>query len=210
MVENGSELTLVEQAVRGDRLALERLLLKHHDRLAASVAGQLPAAFRGIITAEDVLQEAYVVAFQQISDFAPRGADSLYHWLLAIARHRLLDLVKAQRAAKRGGGRTPLNKQVATAASSVTDLLELLNVGSRTPSRSAAGHEAVAAMQVALAGLKEDYRDALRLRYIEGLAVAEIAARMKRSERAVHMLCHRGLQQLHTALGRSSQYLTRK
>jgi RNA polymerase sigma-70 factor (ECF subfamily) len=83
-------------------------------------------------------------------------------------------------------------------------------VDERTPSRSAAGHEAVRAVQVGLAGLKSDYREALRLRYIEGLPVAEVAARMDRTERAVHMLCHRGLQCLRAAVGRSSQFLSSK
>jgi DNA-directed RNA polymerase specialized sigma24 family protein len=42
------------------------------------------------------------------------------------------------------------------------------------------------------------------------LSVAETAARMSRTERAVHMLCHRGLEQLRDVLGRSSRFFTRK
>jgi RNA polymerase sigma-70 factor (ECF subfamily) len=201
---------LLARATAGDQLALERLLLGCHDRLVAQLTGELPADLRGVVSADDVLQEAYVVAFRQIGTFEPRGPDAFYKWLRAIAKNRLFDAIKAARAAKRGGGRARAEAPAGPATSSVVELLDLLNLHDHTPSRSAAGHEAVAAVQVALASLKEDYREALRLRYIDGLSVAETAARMNRTDRAVHMLCHRALQQLHEALGRSSQYFTRK
>ena len=89
-------------------------------------------------------------------------------------------------------------------------LLEVLAAHSRTPSRSAAAHEAVEAVQRALSGLPEDYGEAIRLRYVEGLPVAQIATRMNRSEGSVHMLCNRGLQALRIALGDSARFLTKK
>jgi RNA polymerase sigma-70 factor (ECF subfamily) len=89
-------------------------------------------------------------------------------------------------------------------------LLEVLAAHSRTPSRSAASHEAAQAVDDALGKLPEDYREALRLRYFDALPVAQIAARMNRSEGAVHMLCHRGLEALRLALGDTSRFLTRK
>ena len=88
-------------------------------------------------------------------------------------------------------------------------LVDLLAGPRRTPSQSIARHEAVGAVRVALTGLTEDYREALQLRYVQGLPVAEVAETMKRTPRAVHNLCRRGLQELRAALGRSAQYLTR-
>ncbi len=86
-------------------------------------------------------------------------------------------------------------------------LLDLVAVDVHTPSQSVASHEAV---QVAMAGLKDDYREALHLRYITGLPVTEVASRMNRTDRAVQMLCHRGLQKLRAALDRSSAFLSKK
>ncbi len=37
-----------------------------------------------------------------------------------------------------------------------------------------------------------------------------VAGIMDRTDRAVHNLCRRGLEELHVVLGRSSKYLTRK
>jgi RNA polymerase sigma-70 factor (ECF subfamily) len=210
MSADATEEDLVHQAVAGHEAALERLLLTHYDRLAAEISRKLPDEFRGVIAADDVLQEAFVVAFREIGSFVPQGPGAFHAWLAAIAQHRLLDLVKGQRAAKRGGGRVALTGHAASPDESLVGLLEVLNVQEQTPSRSVARREAVSAVQVGLAGLKDDYREALRLRYIEGLPVAEVAARLGRTEHAVHMLCHRGLQQLHAALGRSSQYFSRR
>lgn len=209
MSPDAAEETLVQQAINGSAPALERLLLNHYDRLAAEISRKLPDDLRSLIAADDVLQETFVVAFREIHAFVPQGPGAFHAWLAAIAQHRLFDLVKAQRAAKRGGGRAALPAHANSPDDSLVGLLEVLNVQEHTPSRSVARREAVSAVQVGLAALKEDYREALRLRYIEGLTVAQVAARLGRSEHAVHMLCHRGLEQLHEVLGRSSQFFSR-
>jgi RNA polymerase sigma-70 factor (ECF subfamily) len=205
-VQNDAELAA--KAVAGDDVAMGRLLFRYHDRLVAEMAGKLPGDIRGSMSAEDIVQEAYVVAFQRIASFNPKDHERFYPWLAAIARNRLMDAVKAQRAAKRGGGRVAVTGDQADDEEMV-GLLEVLAAHSRTPSRSAAGHEAAQAVQRALDHLTEDYGEALRLRYVEALPVAEIAARMDRTEGAINMLCHRGLQALRLALGDTSRFLSK-
>ena len=210
MTERGNQPDELAQAVAGDRAALERLLLSHYSRLAAHVARKFPAALRGVLGEEDVLQETFVEAFRRIGSFEQQGPEAFYGWLAMIASHRLADAVKAERALKRGGGQVAGEANLDVSGRSVIALLEQLAVQDYTPSRSVARHESVWAVQVALAGLKEEYREALRLRYIEGLSLGEVAARMGRTERAVDNLCDRGRKRLRAALGRASQYLTRK
>jgi RNA polymerase sigma factor (sigma-70 family) len=164
----------------------------------------------GTVAVEDVLQETFAEVFRRISSFEPQGEAAFYRWLVTIAKHRLADMVKAQQTAKRGGGRRAGQGQASPGANSVLNLLDLAAVHDHTPSRSAARHEAVSAIQVALAGLNEDYRQALQLRYVKAMPVKEIAETMGRTERAVHMLCNRGLKSLRAAMGRSSQFLTKK
>jgi len=52
----------------------------------------------------------------------------------------------------------------------------------------------------AISRLMSPKRSGDRLRYLEGMAVAAIAARLHRGERAVHMLCNRGLKELRRRL----------
>ena len=103
-----------------------------------------------------------------------------------------------------------MQAEVTDPTGSVVGLLDLLAAHSRTPSRSAAALEATAAVERALSELKDDYRQALLLRYVEGLSVSDVADRMNRSDAAVLMLCQRALRQLHLILGDSADYLSRK
>ncbi len=203
------ETKLVSAAVAGDEPALERLLLMHHRRLAARIAPKLPNDLRGLVSHEDVLQDAFVEAFRGIRAFRPGEPHTFYHWLAGIAEHRLIDTIRAQRALKRGGGREPVDGHGEAWAGSLINLLLEVGIEERTPSRSAARHEALAAVQVALAGLKTEYRQVIRYRYIKSLPVAEVGRKMGRTSTAVAMLCRRALQALHTAMGRTSKYLSR-
>ena len=143
------ETELLARAVEGEHLALQRLLIPYQRRLLARIKRKLPTFLNRMTSPEDVLQEVYVEVFGAIRAFRDKGDMAFYRWLVTIADNRLIDIVRAQRAAKRGGGREPV--QVADSASTIMPLLELLQVDSHTPSRSAAGHEVVAAVHVALA-----------------------------------------------------------
>jgi len=200
---------LLAQAVAGDRAAIERLLLREYERLSARVSTRMPPSLRGTIESDDVLQEAFAQACRDIYQFRPQGEDAFFRWLAAIADHRLLDMIRARQAAKRGAGRAPIEAGLDAADSAVVDLLNMVAVHSHTPSQSAANHEAVRQIETAMDGLKDEYRQALRLRYIDGLATAEVAVVMDRDEKAVQNLCHRGLQSLRERLGTGSQFFSR-
>ena len=77
MAELADEEELARRATSGDQEALERLLVGQYDRLAAEVARQLPDDLRGAVSADDVLQETFIVAFREIGHFTPTGPDSL-------------------------------------------------------------------------------------------------------------------------------------
>lgn len=201
-------LERLQRATSGDQAALEELLLEHYDRLSYRLSGKIPTQLQGTLTAEDVLQETFLDVINRIATFEPRSEEAFFHWVATIAEHRLIDMIRAQKAAKRGGDRAQVDN--AAGEESVADLLGILAVNERTPSRSAAGHEAVNAIRGALEKIKPDYRQALQLRYVEGLTVAETASRMERTEPAIHMLCHRGLLSLRDTLGSDSQFFSRK
>ena len=62
---------------------------------------------------------------------------------------------------------------------------------------------------IRLAGLRDEHRRVIQLRYLQGRSVEEVAALMDRSPHAVHNLCHRAMRSLRAAMGRTSKYLTR-
>ena len=208
MVDKSTDHQLLERAIEGEVVALEQLLWSHYDRLQRRIQRKIPAGMRGALSAEDILQTTFVDAWKNISSFSPQGDDAFYRWIATIAERKLTDRVRAQGAAKRGG-----NKAVAgtpqAAASSMMNLVDLVATDWKSPSGSVAYREAERILTVALGHLKEDYRTAISMRYLQGKPVAEIAECLNRTERAVQMICNRSLKKLREALGRSSLYLSK-
>ena len=69
MSDGGFESDLVQQAVSGDREALERLLLLHYDRLARRIARRMPASLRRVMSEEDIIQQTFVSVFDSITAY---------------------------------------------------------------------------------------------------------------------------------------------
>jgi RNA polymerase sigma factor (sigma-70 family) len=179
-------------------------LLLHAERakVLAYVRRHLPAELAAAFDPQDLLQDVYFEAFRRMGQFAPTDSTSAYRWLVTIARHRIAELLRMKRAAKRGG-----HAQAAAQGGSVVAVLGELAVHRNTPSRSAAGHEFIRALEAAIARLPPDLGQALGLRYIDGLSPAEIARRMGRSDRAVHMLCNRALKAVRLELRSASLFM---
>lgn len=209
MSSQPNENEWVLRAVAGEELALNQLLLLHHDHLVNELRLLIPESARALVAPDDVAQDAYVAVFQRIATFQPRADNAFFAWLLTIARNRLTDMLRALRADKRGGGRVAHAEALNSGDAEITSLLELLARHSRTPSRVAAADEAAESVRRALEQIAPDYQNALRLRYVEGLSVAVIAERLERTEGAVHMLCNRGLSALRDAIGDPSRIISR-
>lgn len=199
------ESELIVQAKAGQRLAFERLLIRYQRRLAERIGRRIPARMRSLIDADDILQEAFADGWAGLASFQTSDSDGLYSWLARIAENNLLDAVKAYRAAKRGGGWNRLTDNI---DEELGQVLSLLAVHQRTPSRSVARREALSAVTAALPGLKDDFRDVLRMRFTDGLSVAETASRMNRTEWAVQKLTARALTSLRGAMGDAARFLS--
>ncbi len=197
---------LVAKAKRGDRLAMGRLLMLHDLRLRRRIGGRIGTDLQGVLSAEDVLQDAYAEAYRHIGGLELRGPRAFYNWLAATADRKLADAAKALRAKKRPPRQRA--RGIATdRSSSFLGLVRLIDRHTRTPSKVLARREAVQAVQVALASLPEPCRRAVWMRHIEGKPVSEIAASLGRTERAVHQLCYRGLTRLREEMGNRSMFL---
>jgi len=77
-----------------------------------------------------------------------------------------------------------------------------------SPSRELAKAEVSAALTSSLARLTDDQREVVRLRFLEGWAVDEVASRLDKSEAAIHMLCHRGLKDLRKVMLSMTRFLS--
>jgi RNA polymerase sigma-70 factor, ECF subfamily len=206
MSQEDPQLQLIRRASSGDSAALELLLLQYRGDLLRYIAKKIPEDIRRTIEPQDILQDVYFEVFRKMESFRATEPGMALRWMLRIARNRLIDLVRLAGSAKRGGGRLA-DLAASDSDEAVVRLLQDLAVYERTPSRSAAAHELLAAVQRCMNRLPPDYREALRCRYLEGMGVNDIAARMNRTSGSVLMLCNRGLKALRVEMGSFSAYL---
>ena len=199
------ESLLIAAAIEGDSTSLELLFYRHRKRLLAYLQSHFPTELQGSLEPRDILQDTWLKAIRAISEFHPGGTDSFYRWLVTIARHRLADQIKFVRRAKRKNTHFLLDNTAGD--ESIVRLLEEMAVYHRTPSKSAASHELIAALDSAIERLPDDQAKALRLRYLTGVEITEIARQMDRTPGSVSMLCNRALKSLRWEMRSVSLYI---
>lgn len=191
---------LAGRVKRHDPTALADYLVEVRKPLSAFIERQLGAALRRKIEVDDVFQEVSIEALRALgdADFAHREP---FSWLCQIAEHRIVDAHRRYFGAQmRDAGReVPLGTPGGdTGHVAVIDLL-IASMTSPTRALSRKGREA--RLYEALASLPEEQREALRLRYIEGLASKEIAQRLGKSDGAIRVMLTRSLDRLQRILG---------
>lgn len=168
----------------------------YHPRLRARLIRQMDATVKSKVEPEDILQQVYLEAFKAIGHFTYQGKDSFLRWLFAILDRKLIDEHRALRAERRDVRREAKVLPPSAQHTTYLDLMARVIADVGTPSQSVRKDEALGVVNACLASLPEHYRDVLKMRFIEGRPVADVAKHLNRSIGSVHMICHRALRQL--------------
>jgi RNA polymerase sigma-70 factor (ECF subfamily) len=191
---------LADRVRQHDLQALDEYLASHRRPLMAFIDKQLGAALRRKIEVDDVFQEVGVEAVRSLAD-VNLGDRDVFGWLCQIAERRIIDAHRRFFGAqKRDTGReVPLGH--ASDGSQHAALINMLvaSMTTATQALSRKGHEM--RLLEALSSLPEDQREALRLRYVEGLASKDIAERLGKTDGAVRVMLTRSLGRLQQILG---------
>jgi RNA polymerase sigma-70 factor (ECF subfamily) len=150
----------------------------------------------------DLVNEALLRAHQQLGQFRGTTEAEFIAWLQRILENRAIDMIRDGQAQKRDVQRER-SIEAAVKESSVR-LDRLLASPETSPSERVQKEEQLVRMTRALDGLEQDQRQAVIARHLVGLKVAEIAAQMGRTEKAVAGLLLRGRRKLRQLLGESS------
>jgi len=186
--------SLLTRANDGDADALQHLLIRCHAKLAPVTQRLLGPTLRRRHDPEDVIQDAFVAAFRTAGRYRFETLGVLEAWLRRVVENRVADLHRAVRTRKRDARREESLPPAAT--SSYPDLAARLAATDSTPSRRAVRKETMAILLTSLARLPDDQRVAVRLRFLEGRSVSEVAAELGKSEDNVYSLTYRGLRSL--------------
>jgi RNA polymerase sigma-70 factor (ECF subfamily) len=182
-----STFGLIERFRGGDQDAFTLLFEKYRARLAVLIYYKLSEKLRQRVEVDDILQEVFFAASQEIDKFTYRSPGSFLAWLIRIADHIIIDAARFEGRQKRQAAETlRFRSESNPRGPEPTD--------SKTPSRLYAGREAIEKLARKLDALPEDYRTVILLAKLEGLTTQEVAERMGKSREAVALLLHRALQ----------------
>jgi RNA polymerase sigma-70 factor, ECF subfamily len=159
----------IVERIRGGETALFELLMRRYNqrlyRITRAIVGDEAEA-------EDVIQDAYVRAFEHLDQFAGRARFST--WLTRIAVH------EASARRRRRGRQIDIEESMPTLPSAAAG-----------PEQRAADHELGQVIAVAVDALPEVYGSVFMLREVEGLSTAETAACLDINGETVKTRLHR-------------------
>ncbi|QDV89857.1 ECF RNA polymerase sigma factor SigE [Phycisphaerae bacterium RAS2] len=199
-----SEDDLVKRAVGGDMAALATLLEQNCAAVRAML--NIDRKWASVLDPDDVLQVTCLEAFLQIGKFNAKGPGAFLGWLSRIAQNNLCDAVRELSAVKR----SPPGQRIGVAGQQDSTALLLANLGmtTTTPSRNAASAEVCAAINNAISLMPPDYGTVVRLYDLESMPIGDVAAAMKRTPGAVHMLRTRAHEHLREILGSDTAFFS--
>jgi RNA polymerase sigma-70 factor (ECF subfamily) len=175
----------VVERVRAGETALYEILMRRYNQRLYRVARSI---LRNDVDAEDVMQEAYVRAYEHLHQFASEARFST--WLTKIAVYEALGRL-------RRSGRT---EELDSVLDADLHIRGKVTSGIRDPERQAYDHELRLVLERAIDSLPEIYRSVFVLRPVEGLAVAETAACLDIGAEAVKTRLHRARSLLRKVL----------
>lgn len=162
--------------VRGGETALYEILMRRYNQRLYRAAR---AILRDDAEAEDVMQDAYVRAFQHLHQFEGRAPFSA--WLLRIAVNEAL-------GRRRGRERSTSLEEGNENGEISMHIVETAPNPEQSATRAELGHM----LEEVVLRLPEAYRAVVMLRDVEELSTAETAAALELTEENVKIRLHRG------------------
>lgn len=184
---------LVRRARAGDSAALGELLDAHRPYLRLLAERLLDHRLAARLDASDLIQQTCLSVHMRIEEFIGQEGPEFIAWLRQIHERNIQNAIRDHvYAGKRG-----ISREAAPDGEKTPGIERAVSRETSASQRMLLGESAVELAR-ALDKLPEDQREAVRLRYVEGRPLAEIATQLGRSREAAAGLLKRGLQTLRT------------
>lgn len=187
---------LFQRARGGDGEAVGELLEFCRPYLRLLAERMLDGRLGRRMDASDVVQQTCLSVVQRFAAFDGEDHAQFLAWLRRIHENNLLNAGRDHRDAEKRDVRREIPIESGRAG------LEWLAASISSPSQRLLADERAVILAVALEGLPERQREAVRQKYLEGHTVDEVAANMGATRYAVVGLLNRGLAALRAALQR--------
>lgn len=191
-----STTQLVHGAKAGDTEMLGRLLEQYRGYLLMLAHRYLDERLRRRIDPADIVQHTYLEVQRDLHAFRGDTPAEFAGWIRNILKHNVATAVARHVSAQKRS----IGREVSAANDSAGNWVAQMPGSTTSPSKRVMREEAALAMLEALTKLPETQAEAVRLRYMEGLTLAEICERMGKTETAAAGLLKRGLRKLREIL----------
>ncbi len=187
--EGWSDEQIISRVLAGETALYELVMRRYNQRLYRVAR----AILRDDAEAEDVMQDAYVRAYQHLASF--EGRAKFVTWLTRIAVHEALARTR----------RRSRFQSLDFAEDSNGDAMKTATSTDRTPEQVTYDRELNTVLEKAVLALSEDYRLVFMLRDVEGMSTQETAECLNLTQENVKVRLHRAhaalRKQLYTAVG---------
>lgn len=188
---------LLDEALAGNSESFGQLLEDYRAYLTVLAKRYLDNRLRGRLDEADVVQVTFMEAQRDLQSFRGHQIEELLGWLRHILRNNVSSahqrhIFTQKRSAGREVSNSPTDSRPA--------LTDLAPSETTSPSQRLMRDEAAVFLADCLEELPDSQQEALRLRYVEGLTLKQIAASMDKTEMAAAGLLKRGLQALRSRM----------
>ncbi len=183
--EGWADEEIIRRILQGDVVLFELLMRRNNQRIYRAIRSIL----RDDLESEDVMQEAFVRAYEHLSQFEGRAQFST--WLTRIAVNEALNRLKAR------GKLDPLDQQLYEGEDGA---MSEFQSNSPTPEVSASRGEVRGLLEDAIMTLPIAYRSVIVLRDVEEMSTAETAEVLSLTDANVKVRLHRAHEMLRAEL----------
>jgi RNA polymerase sigma-70 factor, ECF subfamily len=187
-----SDAVAVERTLAGDRDAF-RVLVERHSRNVFRLAYRMTGNSHD---AEEVVQEAFLRAYQKLHQFAEQA--NFGTWVYRIAANYAIDRMRQRRSEV--AHRAPSVRNTDESGMEL-DPMNIVPDAAPDPERLAQSEQLAQHMRLAMNALTPAERTAFVMRHWGGSGIEEIAAALKSSTSAAKNTVFRAVQKLRLALG---------
>jgi RNA polymerase sigma-70 factor (ECF subfamily) len=173
-----AEAELIQRCLRGDQQAWAELFDLHYAPAARFIFQLSPELSQEDV--EEICQEVFLSVVKNLGSFNAKSR--LQTWIYRIAVNKTRDYIEKQRAAKRGGGATPVSLQ---AEDPETGLQLDPPAQTQSPDQLLISSEKFELLQTALEQLGNPCREIIELRYFGDLGYDEIARALNLNPKTV-------------------------
>lgn len=197
-----SDAELIEQIKQNDTAALAQYIQQNLVQLSGFIRSITGEHLLALVEVDDLVQEISATAISSLAT-APLEEYSPLDWLKQLARRRVVDAHRFHFDAKRRDANRQQSMNAPStnsSSSSPVGLEQMLSASMTSPSAAFSRDVRMMRMQEAVESLGDEQKQAIRMRYADGMPTKQIAEKLGKTDVAVRVLLSRSMRQLEKVL----------